>query len=294
MMVLVLGFASLVLQLQASSPPAPAATLHDQGVEKFKQHDYNAAIELLQNASKTESSGTPAFKESMVMIGQSYFMLSQAPKSIPYLEKVAGLIDADYMLGYAYIENRQPDQSEQAFARLFHLKPDSAQGHLLAAQMLLKKGFEGDAAPELQRAASLDPNLPETNFLLAEIALYQGQTAAGLAYLQKEIALNPNFSMAWYRLGDAYSRQQNWDEAVPQLQRAIWLNPDFSGPYILLGKCYFKQKNYSNAEGILRKGLALDPQNASATYLLGQTLMAEGRSDEAHAVMQKLKSLQAQ
>lgn len=287
MTVAFLTFLALALQLSA-------ATLHQQGLDKFKAHDYVAAVDLLQRAAESEEVNSAEYKESMVLIGQSYFLLSQAPKAIPYLEKAAGLIDADYMLGYAYIQNSQPDLAERAFARLFHLDPQSAQGHLLAGQMLIKKGFETEAQAELEKAVALEPNLPETNFLLAEIALYRGRVPEGITYLQKEIALNPNFSMAWYRLGDAYTRQQQWDLAVPQLQRAIWLNTDFSGPYFLLGRCYFKQKNYVNAEGILRKGLQLDPQNASGTYLLGQTLLAEGKSEEAHVIMEKVKSLRAQ
>lgn len=271
-----------------------AQSLHDQGVQKFKTHDYAAAIDLLNRAAESEAKGSPAFDESMVMIGQSYFMLSQAPKAIPYLERVAGVTEADYMLGYAYIENSQADESEAAFARLFHLDPKSAQGHLLAAQMLLKKGFEQQASVELLKAVALNPNLPETNFLLAEIALFQGRVAEGITLLGKELSLNPNFSMAWYRLGDAYSRQQQWDLAIPQLQRAIWLNAEFSGPYFILGRCYLKQKNYANAEGILRKGLQLDPKNTSGTYLLGQTLMAEGKTEEGHAEMEKVKALHAE
>lgn len=284
-------FAVLALSVQAH---AQVLGLHQEGVEKFKAHQYAAAIDLLSRASPSEPKGSPDFNESMVIIGQSYFMLSQAPKAIPYLEKVAGLVDADYMLGYAYIENSQPDQSEAAFARLFRLDPKSAQGHLLAGQMLIKKGFEREASIELQKALALQPSLPETNFLLAEISLYQGRVPEGIGYLQKELSVNPNFSMAWYRLGDAYSRQQQWDEAIPELQRAIWLNTDFSGPYFLLGKCYLKQKNYSNAEGILRKALLLDPQNASGMYLLGQVLMAEGKSEEAHAEMEKVKAIKTQ
>jgi superkiller protein 3 len=270
------------------------ASLHQQGVDAFKAHQYDSAIANLQSAAQSEAEGTPAFKESMLMIGQSYFMLSQAPKAIPFLERVAGFTDADYMLGYAYLQNRQPELSEAAFARLFHLDPKSAAGRLLAGQMLIKKGYEAEAQTEISRALTLNPSLPEANFLLAEIALFQGRIPEAIQYLQGELSLNPNFSMAWYRLGDAYVRQQEWDNAVPDLQRAIWLNTEFSGPYILLGKCYFKQGNFSNAEGILRKGLKLDPENASGTYLLGQTLMAEGKSDEAHAEMQKVKSLHAQ
>lgn len=280
---------TVAVQAQTST-----AILHQQGVETFKRHEYAAAIDLLQQAAQSERQGTPQYAESMTMIGQSYFMLSQAPKAIPYLEKVAGLTDADYMLGYAYIENSQPDLSEAAFARLFHLDPQSAQGHLLAGQMLIKKGFEPQAEVELKKAIALQGTLPEANFLLAEIALYQGQVADGMDLLKRELSVNPNFSMAWYRLGDAYSRQEQWDLAVPQLQRAIWLNADFSGPYFLLGKCYLKQKNYANAEGILRKGLMLDPKNATGTYLLGQTLMAEGKTEEAHAEMEKVKELKTQ
>jgi tetratricopeptide (TPR) repeat protein len=290
MTVLILSLLSVALQLAPSSPDS----LHKQGVEEFKAHQYAAAIASLQSASESETAGSPSFKESMLMIGQSYFMLSQAPKAIPFLEKVAGLTDADYMLGYAYVQDRRPELSEVAFARLFHLDPKSPAGHLLAGQMLLKKAYESEAQNELQQAVRLNPALPEAHFLLAEIALFEGRLPAAIEYLQTELSLNPNFSMAWYRLGDAYVRRQEWDNAVGDLQRAIWLNSDFSGPYILLGKCYLKQGNYSNAEGILRRGLKLDPNNASGTYLLGQTLIAEGKSDEGRAEMEKVRSLKAE
>ena len=289
-MLSILTLLSLALQI---APPSPGS-LHQKGVDEFKAHRYPEAIATLQTASQSEKSDTPDFRESMLMIGQSYFMLSQAPKAIPFLEKVAGFTDADYMLGYAYLQNHQPDLSEAAFARLFHLDPKSPAGHLLAGQMLLKKEFEPEAQAEILQALQLNPSLPEANFLLAEIAIFQGRIPDGIKYLQAELALNPNFSMAWYRLGDAYVRQEQWQIAVLHLQRAIWLNSDFSGPYFLLGKCYFKQGNLSNAEGILRKGLKLDPNNASGTYLLGKTLIAEGKNAEGHAEMEKVKSIREQ
>lgn len=283
--------------VQAALPPAgtvAGSSAHQQGVDQFKARQYAAAITTLQKSAQEEKVDTPEYRESMLMIGQSYFMLSQAPKSIPFLEKVAGFTDADYMLGYAYIQNHQPELSEAAFARLFHLDVNSAAAHLMTGQMLLKRNYEVEAKTELSKALDLNGSLPETNFLLGEIAIFQGRISEAVHYLQTELKLNPNFSMAWYRLGDAYVRQQDWGEAVGQLQRAIWLNPDFSGPYLLLGKCYLKQGNFANAEGILRKGLKLDPNNASGTYLLGQTLMAEGKTEEAHAQMERVKALNAE
>lgn len=264
---------------------------HQRGLALYNQHKYAEAIPALEQAARTEDPKSEEYKDTVLLIGESYFLLSQAPKAIPWLEKVPDVNEANYMLGYAYLQNGQQEQSEAAFARLFGLKPESAGAHLIAGQMMIKKGYEKQAIPELRKALALDPKLPEAHFVIAEVEIYHGRFDQAIADLNQELALNPNFSMAWYRLGDAYTRQGKWDAAIPDLQRAIWLNPDFSGPFILLGKCYFKQKNFTNAEGILRRALMLDPRNASATYLLGRTLLAMGEKAEGQKMMEKWRAL---
>jgi len=280
------------LALMLATTAAAAVGAHERGVDLYKHQKYSEAISALEEAAKTEDPGTKAYQESALLIGQSYFMLSQAPKAIPWLEKVGDVNEANYMLGYAYLQVAQQDRSEAAFARLFNLKPESAAGHLLAGQMMLKKEYRDEAVIEVKKALALDAKLPQAYFLLAEAAIGRGQLEEAIADLKKELEIDPNFSMAWYRLGDACSRLQRWDEAIPHLQRAVWLNPSFSGPFILLGKCYYNTANYSNAEGILRRALALDPNNYAANYLLGRTLIAEGRAEEGRALLEKLKSLQ--
>ncbi len=280
-----LALCAVALLAFASTP----SQNHQRGVNLYKQQNYTDAISVLQEAVKSEDPKSVDYKESVLLIGQSYFMLSQARKAIPWLEKVSSINEANYMLGYAYIAANELDQSETAFARLFNLKPGTAQSHLLTAQMMLKREFEAQALGEVQKALALDSKLPEAHFLLGEIHIFHGQWDEGIADMKEELAINPNFSMAWYRLGDAYTRKEEWDNAVPNLQRSIWLNQDFSGPYILLGKCYFKQGNFSNAEGILRRALLIDPKNQSATYLLARTLMAEGKKEEGQAILEKFK-----
>ena len=252
---------------------------------------YPEAIAILQEIVKTEPKDSVAFKGAVQMIGQSYFMMAEAPKAIPWLEQVKGSNEASYMLGYAYFLNHQPEESEAAFAELFGVKPNSAAGHLLAGQMLLKKEYEKEAAEEVRKALAISPSLPEAHFLLGELAIYKGQAEEGIAEMTKELELNPNYAMAWYRLGDAYTRLERWDEAIPNLQRSIWLNQNNSGPYVLIGKCYFKIKSFANAEGMLRRALQLDPQNYSGTYLLAQTLGAEEKKDEARALLDKLRTM---
>ena len=278
---------------QAATPqeaaPAAAPSLHLQGVSLYRQKKYAEAIAALEASAKVEAPASAEYKESVLLIGQSYFMLSQAPKAIPWLEKATAVNEANYMLGYAYLQTAQREQAAGAFARLFNLKPGSAAAHLLAGQMMLKQEYEREAGEELTEALALDPKLPEGHYLLGEIAIYRGRLDDGIAQLNSELALNPNFSMAWYRRGDAYVRQERWEQAIPDLQRSIWLNPDFSGPYILLGRCYFKQRDFGNAEGILRSAVKLDPNNHAAAYLLGQTLISAGKTEEGRTLLRSIK-----
>jgi tetratricopeptide (TPR) repeat protein len=267
------------------------SSAHQQGVDLYHKQDYAGAISVLEEASKTETPGSADYRESALLIGQSYFNMNEAPKAIPWLERVGSVNEANYMLGYAYFLNHQRPESEAAFARLFDVKPDSAAGHLVAGQMLLKREYEKEAAEEINTALVMEPKIPQAHFILGEIEIYSGHPEQGVAEMKLELAVNPDSSMAWYRLGDAYSRMENWDAAVPSLQRSIWLNQFFSGPYIVLGKCYFKQKNYVNAESILKHALEMDPQNYSATYVLEQTLMAEDKKDEARVLLEKLKTM---
>lgn len=283
--------ATVIFLLASANQPSAA---HARALALYRAQNYQEAIPLFEQAVQTEPAGSPEFQESALLIGQSYFALNQAPKAIPWLERVKSVNEANYMLGYAYVQAHQPKESREAFARLFGVPADSAQGHLVAAQMLMKKELEDMAEGEAKQAVALDAKLPEAHFLLGEVAIYRGRLDEGVALMSQELAINPSFSMAWYRRGDAYTRQEKWDAAIPDLQRAIWLNPNFSGPFILLGRCYFKKGEYANAEGILRRALLLDPQNYSATYLLGQTLMLEGKKDDGRTVLEKLKTMRAQ
>ena len=196
---------------------------HQHGIELYQQKKYMDAIAALEQAAKSEGEKTAAYKESVLLIGKSYFMLAQAPKSIPWLEKLPESTEANYMLGYAYLQTKRQDLAETAFARLFGVKPESAGAHLLAGQMMLKKEYAEEAAVEVRRALELDSRLPEAHFILGEIAMFRGRVDEGLEEMRRELALNPNFFMAWYRLGDAYARKENWGLAIPNLQRAIWL-----------------------------------------------------------------------
>jgi cytochrome c-type biogenesis protein CcmH/NrfG len=158
---------------------------------------------------------------------------------------------------------------------------DSAAGHLVTAQMMVRLEMEEQATQELERALEKDSRMPNVNFLLGQMALFRGRLANAIALTERELVLNPGHSMAWSQLGDAYVRQAKWDEAIAALQKSIWLNPYYSAPYILLGRAYMKKEQPARAEAMLRRAIQYDPNNRSAHYLLAQLLQQTGRTDEA-------------
>ncbi len=77
----------LVFALMAATS-APGAA-HQHGVDLYKQHKYSEAIAILEDAVKSEKPDSPEYKESALLIGQSYFMLSQAPESDSLARQIA-------------------------------------------------------------------------------------------------------------------------------------------------------------------------------------------------------------
>ena len=268
---------------------------HSAGVQFYKQRQFSKTIEVLQRAVATEKPGTPEFRESAVILGQSYYLSARMPEASKWLQAAVDdgvrINEVFYMLGNCYIQQREPEKSRAAFAAMFSVPFESASAHLLTAQFMVRQEFEEFALKELARAVELDPKIPQAHYLLGILAIFRNELDRGIEELKREIAINPDFAMAHYKLGDAYTRREEWDAAIPPLQRAVWLNPDYSGPYILLGKAYLKKDDLGSAEGMLRRAIKMDPANYQAHYSLGQVLVKAGKAEEGRKMLEESQKL---
>ena len=273
---------ALLENVLQQEPPASGIEAR-LGKAYYKKRSYQQAIAHLKAALQEN----PEERETAQLLGLSYYTVGQLDQAIPLLERIQSRLPATefdgwYVLGVCYLRTQQPDKARAAFGQMFSVPPDSAVGHLLFAQMMVRQRLEEKAIPELEKAVSLDPRLPMVHFLLGEIYLYKTNPQRALEEFRKELEINPTVWLVYWRLGDAYARLEKYDEAEKALKQSIWLNETFTGSYVLLGQIELKKNDWELAVGFLERALKLDPQNYLAHYSLARAYQQLGHNDEAN------------
>jgi tetratricopeptide (TPR) repeat protein len=280
------------LEALRSQATIPAGLSHELGIAYYKKSDYANAILNFQKALKED----PNDSEATQLAGICLYLAGRPGEAIPYLQKVLtwyprANVDAAYILGVSFIQNKQFDEARQTFAKMFGFAGDSAAGYLFCGRILFRLEFTAVAEEYAQKAVGLDPKLPMAHYLLGELYLYQAKIDQAIPQFEQEVALNPSFASVYFKLGDAYLRAERYDDAERLLQRSVWLDPNSSGPFILLGKVLLKKSEPELAARALSRAIAMDPGNPMAHQLLGQSYRALGQTADAERELRQAADL---
>lgn len=280
--------ASAIQRLEALKPEGDAGQAQLAlllGVAYYHADNPAKAIELLTPIVERLPASSIERREAEQVLGLAAVVTGRFADAVPRLEATRRWapdnMELAYALAQAYVQTRKPDAARAAVASIYGVSPDSAAGHLLVAQLMIRLEQDPQAEAELTRALEKDSKLAGANLLLGQLALFRGRLPEAIALTQRELAISPGNAMAYSQLGDAHVREAKWDAAIAALQKSIWLNPYYSAPYILLGRAYLKKAQPAVAEGMLRRAIALDPNNRAAHYQLAQLLQQAGREEEA-------------
>ena len=283
-----------IAQLEAlrNQTPPPPGVARELGIAYYKKSDYANAVLNFQKALAED----PNDGEATQLTGICLYLAGRPGEAIPYLQKVLtwyprANVDAAYILGVSYIQNKQYEDARQTFAKMFGFSGDSAASYLFCGRILFRLEFTAVTEEYAKKAIALDPRLPMAHYLLGELYLYQAKTTEAIAQFEQEIQLNPSYANVYFKLGDAYSRAERWDDAERLLQRSIWLDPNSTGPYIVLGKVLLKKSEPELAARALSRAIAMDPGNPMAHQLLGQSYRALGQTADAERELRQAADL---
>ena len=151
--------------------------------------------------------------------GLTLYRLGRPKDAIPLLERAhrwtpETKADPAYILALCYMDTLRFDDARHAFAEQFHFAPDSAEAHLLAARMLLRREYAKVAQDEAIKALALDRQLVGAHFLLGEVALAQERLDDAVTEFTAEASRDPLNGNVYERLGDALQRKSDYDAAA--------------------------------------------------------------------------------
>ena len=279
----------------AMQNPEPAGVERLRAMIFYQQEQFAQAIEGFRKAAEQD----PNDRESIEMLGVSLFRMGRIQEAIPLLEKArVGVeranVDPNYVLAICYADVQRYDDARHAFATQYGFDPDSAEAHLLAGRMFLRRELRDQAGVEGTKALTINPTIPLAHELLGEVALAKGDTETAIHEFEEERKLNPLNADLYDRLGDAYLRNGQYTEAQQALNRAVLLEPNSTGPYILLGETFLKLKQPIQALHYLDRAVKMDPSNYITHNLMGQAYKATGQLAEANREFKTVVNLQHQ
>ena len=150
------------------------------------------------------------------------------------------------------------------------------------------------ARPEVVQAArkalELDPQSAEAHVLLAEMEQNQWHWAEAESEYRRALELNPSDATAHTGLARWLVSQGRGDEAVTWVRRGRELEP-LADAGINIAWILFQARRYDEAIHELRSALAVLPDDVRALWVLGFVLIANQQPQEAIPVLEKTVSI---
>jgi tetratricopeptide (TPR) repeat protein len=268
----------------ARQPQRPEAD-HFLGLAYYRLADYSSAIRHLSAALEREAEATAPWKQTVEILGAALYFANQWQQAVPLLEKAAAWqpenADLHYTLAMSHVFTGNTGGARRAFAKVFHVEPDSPQAYVLTADLMRKEGVETGAEALLNEARRKWPEFSGLATRLGTAAMNRGDPARAVELFREEVRSNPADSGSWHALAEALVGLGQTSEAVEALKRAIWLDARATPFYILLARQYMDAGNYTIAESTLQQALKANPQSYEANFLLGRLYHKTGRAEMA-------------
>jgi len=228
-----------------------------QGIARFKEGSYAAALQEFQAALASNPSDAVAHDYVGIILGES----GQLHEAIAEFEQASRL---DHTL---------------------------AEPHAHLGLAYLKTGRISEAIREYQEALRLNPRMLEAQYGLSEICAKVGDMDGAILLLRHVTQAEPAFAEAHYNLGinlwnrykkSAGLRQKSdLEEAAENLQKASELGPRNSRPLFALGQLLSDKGDLGLSVDALQRAVELEPSNPEYHYSLGLALRLKGDAEAA-------------
>lgn len=205
-------------------------------------------------------------------------------------------VEANFGLGLAYMNLKQPNEALAAFANVIAAKPNARVKDALANTGLIHFALEHykEAADSLELAAQLGDIGIGGHYYLGKAYMQLGRDKEALEHLRRATSEAAFAQDAFFSTGFLLLKQSQPGEAVTMLEQAVRLNPKHAPSLMLLGHAYVSADRPEDALTALRAAAALDPNQFYTQLGFGYAYVALNRYEEAVAAFIAAQRLQPQ
>lgn len=166
-------------------------------------------------------------------------------ESVRHLEKAVTIypqfVQANLMLGTAYMDLSQWDKAEQTLKRTVDLDPKAANALLALGELYLRQKKDEEAEKNLLRGLEIEDRS------------FQGHLSLARVY----------WSMAG-KIKDDTQARPSLEKAYDQIKKALELNPNFAQAHLLKGNLLLRVRRAADAQHEFEEYLRLEPKGPFA------------------------------
>lgn len=173
------------------------------------------------------------------------------------LNKEPSNLDANYLLGTAYLQLGMLDDAMQYLCKAEHIMPDSPFVKVNLGNVYKSKGLLKEAMAYFTRAIEINNSIPEAYCCLGGIYNDMGRYEDAESCFWKAVELNPNHAVTWCNMGITYYKKDRFGEAEKMFRHSFEIEPGFQEAYLRCGLALLQMSRYVEAEQYISHSIAL-------------------------------------
>jgi TolB-like protein/DNA-binding winged helix-turn-helix (wHTH) protein/Flp pilus assembly protein TadD len=176
----------------------------------------------------------------------------------------------------------------KAVRTALELDPESADAHVLLAELYQAQWHWAEAEGEYRRALELNPSHAMAHLGLAEWMVCQGRAEEAIAAIKRGRALDP-VAVSGEAVGWILFLSRRYDEALPELQSVAGAGPNEAGALWHLGYVLIAKNQPEDAIPVLEKAVSVSDGSPGVIAVLVRAYAHAGRRTDALRLLAELK-----
>ncbi len=232
----------------------------------------------------------PESASARVALARAYIGLNDGASAFRELREVLRR-DPDCLDALYYLSKLTAVLSQQEFAAVARIAPDSARMHQIKAEVSEAQGDLAGAEREYLAALEKRPDSSAIRNALGDLKRRDKQWDAALGWYQKIIEKDPENYDALYGAGVCRRAMQANEEALALFRRALDADPSSAAARMALGEQLLVVGNAKDALPLLEDAAKKDARLRRLQFLLARAYKAVGRQDDAQRAFDRARQL---